>query len=511
MATKLSRRDFLKLSSALAGSMTLGRLIPTANGNAERRPNVLLLVFDTMSALHLSVYGYERETTPNLSRFAEKAFVYHAHYAESCFTTPSTASILTGALPWTHRAVNASGLIRRDFVSHNLFRMAGETYFKLGFSQNLWADLFLRQFYPNVDLRLPPSSFAYANPLLLGESAPSDPLPYFAYDDFLVGGVKLDTPYPGSILLGTLDAVAGQDWNIPPDLQESQVHPPFNGYFYYWNRTVFRGLQETLQKVSSNQERPWLAYIHLWSPHEPYASRLKFKEKFAAELKIPPKPTHPLIVSPFREQELRKYRRFYDRYIADVDDEFGAFLNFMDTAGLLDNTYIFVTSDHGQLFERGVHGHASRLMYEGVIRVPLLISAPGQSRRVDVRAPTANVDLLPTLAALMGVSPLPHLDGRPLPGLGGETDANRLIFSMRNDENSSFRPLRRGSFVAIEGTHKFIWYAEYPGYDDIFELYDLSEDPYELHNLSSANPNTVKRMKDILLAARQAAEEDLSG
>lgn len=510
--TAFSRRDFLKLSSALLGSAALSRALPALNRMTVQktdRPNVLILVFDTVSAQHLSVYGYDRATTPNLERFAEKATVYHSHYAESSFTTPATASMLTGLLPWNHRAISAGGLIRRDMAGNNLFRAAGENYFRIGFTQNLWADLFLRQFHADVDWHLPAYSFAYKNPLLLGELTTTDPLPYFAYDDFLVGGVKLDTPYAGSVMLGMLDSAAGRGWNVNSDLrfmQEGEPRPPFNGYFYYQNRTVFQGLQAILDQASAAQDRPWLAYFHLWSPHEPYAPRREFRALFDAEMKVPVRPTHPLADFPFRETELRQYARLYDQYIANVDAEFGLLLDALDVAGLLDNTYVIVTSDHGQLFERGVHGHASRLMYEGVIRVPLLVSAPRQAQRVDVHTPTANVDLLPTLASLMGVQPPARLDGRLLPGLGGEEEDGRSVYSMRNNENSAFRPFRRGSFVLIKGTRKLIWYADYPGYDDILELYDLMDDPYELRDLSTADPVTTKRMKEELLAARQAAD-----
>ena len=64
---------------------------------------------------------------------------------------------------------------------------------------------------------------------------------------------------------------------------------------------------------------------------------------------------------------------------------------------MLDDTYVIVTSDHGEMFERGIRGHVTPTLYEPVIRVPLLIAKPGQREREDVYAPTSCVDLLPTL------------------------------------------------------------------------------------------------------------------
>jgi arylsulfatase A-like enzyme len=177
------------------------------------------------------------------------------------------------------------------------------------------------------------------------------------------------------------------------------------------------------------------------------------------------------------------------------------------SSGLLDNTYVVVLSDHGQLFERGVHGHASSLLYDQGIHVPMLISAPGQTKRVDVYEPTANVDLLPTLADIMRTKPLAQNDGFSLPGFGGDGTSERSIYSILAKDNSAFQPLSRGTFVLIKGTYKLIFFTGYSGHEDSVELYDLSADPQELNNLSVADPVRAKQMKEELLAARQAADQ----
>jgi arylsulfatase A-like enzyme len=112
---------------------------------------------------------------------------------------------------------------------------------------------------------------------------------------------------------------------------------------------------------------------------------------------------------------------------------------------------VVVLSDHGQLFERGVHGHSSRLLYDQGIHVPLMISAPGQTERQDFHIPTSNVDLLPTLVALTGGQAPALQDGRLLPGFGGATDESRAVFCVDAKENSAFRPLEVASFVLIRG------------------------------------------------------------
>ena len=81
----------------------------------QAQKNVIVLVFDAWSAHDVPLYGYQRDTVPNVVRFAENATVYHNHYTAGTFTVPGTASLLTGLLPWSHRAfqLGAGGVSRR--------------------------------------------------------------------------------------------------------------------------------------------------------------------------------------------------------------------------------------------------------------------------------------------------------------------------------------------------------------------------------------------------------------
>ena len=100
--------------------------------------------------------------------------------------------------------------------------------------------------------------------------------------------------------------------------------------------------------------------------------------------------------------ELNQARREYDEYVANVDAEFGRLYDYLQDTGILDTSYLIVTSDHGQLFERGVNGHVTPLLSEAIIHVPLIISAPGQADRQDIYSPTSCVDVVPTLLKMTG-------------------------------------------------------------------------------------------------------------
>jgi len=141
----LSRREFLKLvSMAPIGiySHPLNGLVKAAGPD---NPNVIFLVFDAWSQRHVSLYGYQRHTMPNLEKFAEKGTVYHNHYSTAVFTVPGTASLLTGLHPWSHRAFQIGGGVIDHHVPHNIFSALSPTHSTLAFTQNRLANQLLIQ------------------------------------------------------------------------------------------------------------------------------------------------------------------------------------------------------------------------------------------------------------------------------------------------------------------------------------------------------------------------------
>lgn len=509
---KISRRDFLKASAALAASATFGeaaRVLSSPSSQDSHKPNILIFVFDAMSARHLSVYGYARETTPNLKKFADRASVYHQHYSAGNFTTSGTASMLTGMYPWTHRAFNYRGMIDRALVERNLFHLAGNGYTRLAFTQNLWADILLSQFEADLDLHLPCDSYSrFAHSFLQPHDLPADrDLAYFAFQDFLNLRVDDPYPYPGSLLIGSADlarALTSDRHHVSADYPNGL---PTNHDFSYEHANVLQGVGGLVQS-SLLQSSPYLAYLHFWSPHEPYNARKDFMGIFQDVLKLAHKPRHPFSGNNYSESRLREYRRQYDEFIADLDAEFGRLISALEGAGILQNTYVIVTSDHGELFERGELGHASALMYAPVTHIPLLISAPAQQNRSDFHSLTSNLDLLPTICKIVGNEIPAWAEGRVLPGFGGNEDTSRSLFPMVAKDNAAFRPIVHATFSLIKGPYELFFFKGYANHPDRFELYNLGEDPNELHDLFGKDITTASQMKDELLEAVGAANRD---
>ncbi len=507
----VSRRDFLKLTSAFLGANVFSSgLLNSGAAKAIDKPNIVVLVFDAMSVFNLSVYGYARNTTPNFERFAKRATVYHNHYATANFTSSGTASLLSGLYPWNHRAINLAGLIKRDEIGINIFSVLGKEYFSVGFSQNVWADNLLRQLQPKLDYQLKPSfSSLYPIRELFSEDTPLDKLSvYFAFDEFLSRTHAVVNPIPGSIGLGIFDSIYAEYQKLNQKENVSEEYPyghSSNSYFFYYeNKTV---LAEIAQKIIElNQNKPFMGYFHFYAPHSPYTPHKDFVGIFE-DMPFIKKPKHPLAYFDYPTRVMKKERDQYDEYIANIDAEFGHLIDRLEAAGVLENSYLVIASDHGEMFERGEAGHGTALLYEPVIRTPLIVSAPGQTERVDIHSITSNIDLLPTLAHLTQ-QPIPNgIDGKLLPNLGGQENLERAVFALEAKENSSHAPLTKATVAMRKGKYKLIYYIGYEKYADQFELFNLTNDPYELNNLMDIDLIAAAELKNELLAVLNQANQ----
>jgi arylsulfatase A-like enzyme len=495
--SSLSRRDFLKLASV----MTLGALLPRSlspsKGN-DAAPNIIIILFDAMSARNLSFYEYPRDTTPFFNQFAKRSTVYHNHYSGGNFTTPGTACMLTGLFQWRHRAFSIGGLIRSNLKSNNLYTLLGDDTFRLMFSQNLYADRLAGQFYADVDRFLPMTSFSFREDNLIMDQVGRDRyMASIAFDEFLL---PLQAGVPASSVLGyiyksiNLRTILGHEAH--PDYPRGV--PEAENFFNYLNEDVFEGIGSEIISLAK-RAKPFFSYFHLYSPHAPYKPGRGFHRLFEEDGFAPPhKAMHPYTPG-FSDADLLDKRLRYDQQIAHVDALFGELVERLESNGILDNSYMIVTSDHGEMFERGFFGHSGPLLYEPAIKIPLLIHAPGQSIRQDVHVPTSNVDLLPTLLSYAQRDIPSNLDGQILPAFGGAENSERPLFSMNAIENSQFLPLTKAAISMNKGKYKLIAYLGYDDMENPYEFYDLESDAEELQNLAGKEPLEFSRLKEEFL------------
>lgn len=515
MHPNLNRRDFLKLLALLPLLKIPFDLFNELGGDPQGpsqnpdAPNILILVFDACSATNLSLYGYPRDNTPNLRRFAERATVFNRHYAGGSFTTPGASSLLTGSYPWSHRAFHVYGRVIQDYIQQNLFStFPADTFNRMAYTHNDLAGMLLYQFSEDIDL------FKKTKELAL------------YYEKILADGLFVNDH--NVEFMSERLALRGKDHKIPSTLFVSTLHRLWrtnkgNDLQRVYKELFPRGipsanaapllflLEDAIDWIAgqaSNSPRPYLGYFHMMPPHEPYNTRREFYDMFLNDGFHPPaKPAHHFSQGHPQEQ-LEEKRREYDEFIAYADAEFGRLYDYLDQNRLLENTYLVVTSDHGEMFERGILEHITQTLYEPLTRIPLVIFSPGQRERVDVDVPTSCVDLLPTLCHVTDLPAPGWSEGRVLPTFSENSPADdRSVFTMDGKTNARMAPFTRGTVSMVKGPYKLIHYFGYDDYASVYELYDLENDPEELEDLYETHGSLASELSQELQAKLQAVNE----
>jgi arylsulfatase A-like enzyme len=503
MGRPVDRRAFLKLLSLSPLLATRGsrRSVGAANGQG---PNILVILFDTLTARHVSLYGYPRETMPNLARFASRATVFHNHHSAGNFTTPSTGSFFTGTYPWTHRALSHQATVRNEFLEKNIFHEFQKMgYTTSGFSHNYLVNLLLHHLRENLDQYTLPEDIARA------EYNFSDDL---FYNDYVTAS-RMERSYlkkPGKFsnsffifpifwLLKTFD-----ERRVLRELvgEFPRGVPGYHDMLYPLNETI-----DWIKQLLASLPHPFFSYIHMMPPHDPYSPGREFVNIFWDGYTPVSKPPHV-----FGEGQpqwfLNQQRAVYDEYIAYVDSEFGRLYDYMEQEGILDNTWVVFTSDHGELFEREIWQHTTRVLYESIIHVPLVISRPGQTKREDVFDLTSTVDLLPTLLHLAGGAVPDWAAGEILPTIGSEArNTERSVFVVEGKSNPKTAPIIKATVAMITGRYKAIKYIGYDKLRGRVEVYDLENDPEELNDLTKAGQPIAADLADALNREVEKANE----
>ncbi len=181
------------------------------------------------------------------------------------------------------------------------------------------------------------------------------------------------------------------------------------------------------------------------------------------------------------EWKFQRYMRDYMKTVQSLDDNVGRVLDYLESKGLLDNTLVVYTSDQG--FYMGEHGwFDKRFMYEESMRTPLIMRLPaGFDRRGDIDLMVQNIDYAPTFLELAGVKVPENIHGRSLvPLLRGEEPADwRDALYYHYYEYPAEHMVKRHYGVRTERYKLIHFYNDI----DVWELYDLREDPSEMHNI----------------------------
>jgi arylsulfatase A-like enzyme len=389
------------------------------------RPNLVMIVLDTVRADHLAPYGYARVTTPGLDAFVRRcATVYTEAYSASSWTLPSHASLFTGLYPGEHGAHHP-----RARTPGN----AAPSY--TTFAQPLRRDV------PTLAGRLTGEGYetaaVVANAGYLRHELGVD-RGFAHYDDRW--GANLN-----SVLLLQLAGFQAQ-----------------LGHFVHRSAESITDLALDWL-VAHSAKRPFFLFLNYMEPHFPYLPPPPGDKAFDK-----PQPLNPY--APHRSL----HSLLYDRELLFLDEHLSRLLAGLEALGFLSNTVVIITSDHGEGFgEHGLWQH-DRVLYDEVLKVPLYVKGAGPCRSATVQARTTGLDVYHLALVKLGID-----------AENTRRDAFEVIAEWQGSDqlagqfNNSPFDVDRDLLAWMEGHVK--WIVSSKG---TVEAYDLDSDPRELHNLA---------------------------
>ena len=441
-----------RASRLLAGAVLLLGAISSAC-SAERsrpamraRPDIILITIDSLRADHIGAYGYTRPTSPSIDALAAEAVVMRNHIAQAPYTKASMASMFTGVFPTAHKAFTTS----RPFAEMMTGHVAGGGRYTDVLDDRITtlAERMAAVGYDTIGLT--------TNPVLLAD---------FGFDQ---GFAQYEFLTSSAQFAPAADVV-----------------------------------DRALQVIDGRRpDKPLFLWLHMMEPHSPYNPPEDAAGLF--QVLAPPRPIDPEAIPAWvrigDSTDLNLYLARYDADIRSADDALGEFFTALKARGLWDSSVIVLTADHGEEFmDHGGMEH-NRTLYDEMLRVPLIVRAPGLRPRI-VEVQTQSVDLVPTMASVTGQTLQPgEVHGSNIwPVLEGRGGADADAYAEIVGRRFALRTRKWKLISSLQGGK---------------ELFDLTADPREQNNLARSNPAVASQLENTLariVASSVKAGEHIQG
>jgi arylsulfatase A-like enzyme len=438
----LPLRNTLATLLVLAGAACGAGSAPAS----PRAKNLILISVDTLRPDHLGCYGNPRATSPAIDALAARGARFLDVTAAAPWTLPSHATLLTGLYP-SHHGVKSheTRLPEATVTLAEEFRAAGFQTYAVVNSHNLGA--------PQFALAQGFQAWKYVTEtfedrekrLRTGNLGP------VVLDEARALLAERDPAQPFFLFLHFYDAHT--DWT-PKSEHRAAFVEPYDG--------KLSGDTQQLQGVRNRGEQ-------------------------------------------LSERDLTFLRQLYDAEIRTLDDLLRDFFAELEAAGVLGETLVALTSDHGEEFQE--HGSVlhGRTQYQELLAIPWILAGPGVPSGLVLETPVHGVDIAPTLRALLGLEARAAMDGLDVSALfRGESLEARLLFAEADQNNrrpgeqevDRLHMVRRGTAKLIEDRH-----------DGGLELYDLAQDPRETRDLAAERPEDVRALRAELERFRGGARK----
>ena len=455
-------------------ALLLSLAAPLSAQNEPERPNIVVLVVDDLGWADLACNGSSFYDTPSADGLAASGLRFTDAYAAAPVCSPTRAGLMTGRHPARLAATDYFGAAQPQGWKRNTKLLPASYEDRLELDELTLAEALGEAGYATF----------FAGKWHLG---PEAFWPEHQGFDVNMGGITRGGPYGGDKYFspyGNPRLEDGPDGEHLPD----------------------RLAREAVAFMEEQREQPFLVYLSFYSVHTPLISRPDLEAKYRER-----KQQRGLEASWGSEHE-RKVREVqehavYAGMVEGMDLAIGTVLDGLERLGLAEDTLVVLTSDNGGLSTSEGHPTSNLplragkgWMYEGGIRVPMIVRWPGRTTAgVESAVPVQSMDLFPTLLEVAGLPARPkaHLDGASLAPLlrGGDApDRDALYWHYPHYGNQGGAPagaIRSGRWKLVE------WFE-----DGRLELFDLVADPGETADVSAEEAEQVAELHARLVAWR---------
>ena len=407
--------------------------------------NVLLIVNDTLRADHMGCYGYFRDTSPTMDALASEGVLFEDFYSSGVCTGTAFSSIHTGLYPIHHQVYNVTPpdhILDEVPTLAALLRASGyatAAFDNLAYNRSWCQDTV--HYYRGFETYITDVS----NP-----------------NDWNELGERVRADWYNQRLIPWIDAHAGEDFFV--FVHYWDVHQPYTQPDEY--RKLYSHTKGDLSDLEIREAAAGYQYVPGWG---------KVGELFEGYGVVPEQRSPGTV--PSREASIDLYDgsiAYLDRCISDVVES-------LDRNGVLDDTLIAITADHGELLgQHGIYTHVN--MYEGNIHIPLILRCPSRLESGKrIKGYASQADILPTILDLAGVSSVPQVDGQSLRrAVEGKSSRDEMF----SEDGGGIRAVRHGD-----------WKLVYYYHDEAVELYNVADDPMEVIDLATQRGDMVAELR----------------
>lgn len=439
----------------------------------DTRPNIVFIITDQQRYDTIAAAGFDHMITPHLDRLVREGVCFSHMYVTSPSCAPSRASLFTGLYPHTN------GVFRNDELwTHSWVSMLAGAGYRCVNVGKMHTSPFEQSF-----------GF-HERHVVENKDRATERLPFYLdnWDKaFFARGVEKPSRVTYRRRADYRESLGAFVWDLPDDLHSDNFVPEMAAMW--------------LDRYHG--EEPFFLQIGIPGPHPPYDPTQEWIDAYDGR-DIPPPvrdeeaiARQPSALKKLREQhiavdhdavvhlenpsaeQLRRQRAHYFANVSMIDAQVGKLLEALDRRGVLDNTVIIFTSDHGDCLND--HGHSQKwTMYEPSVRVPAIVWSQAQQSKGRVVDDLVSLfDFGPTILELAGIAPPKWMEARSLNGyLAGEApDPREKVFA----EHAGDRILSGTEYMTMirDQRYKLVHFVE----ADEGQLFDLVSDPNEVNDL----------------------------